>query len=168
MERSPSVPLSRGLKIEDLASKVPGEGSPELSKLFSANAFVHAVSGSVGGNVAMLGQSCADVVAFTHPALCSDPPPICIVSLHRWTGTAFYPLDQLVIRAQAATDKGKSVGPFRAMADVIASEGVSGLYRGLNSTLFTLFVANFIYFYAFHLMRAYVARNKHMRKIGKV
>ena len=37
---------------------------------------------------------------------------------------AFYPLDQLVMRAQAATGKGKSGGPIRAMMDVIATEGV--------------------------------------------
>jgi hypothetical protein len=72
------------------------------------------------------------------------------------------------MRAQAATDKNKSGGPLRAMIDVINTEGVSGLYRGLNSTLFTLFAANFIYFYAFHLLRAFVGRNKAMRKIGKV
>lgn len=72
------------------------------------------------------------------------------------------------MRAQAATDKGKSGGPLRAMIDVISTEGVSGLYRGLNSTLFTLFFANFIYFYAFHLMRAFVGRNKRIRKLGKV
>ena len=72
------------------------------------------------------------------------------------------------MRAQAATDKGKSGGPLRAMMDVMSTEGVSGLYRGLNSTLFTLFFANFIYFYAFHLMRAFVSRNKRIRKLGKV
>lgn len=134
-EGAPSMHLSRGLKIEDVASSVsPAAGQSEVSKLFSADAFMHAVSGSVGGNIAML---------------------------------AFYPLDQLVMRAQAATDKNKSGGPLRAMIDVINTEGVSGLYRGLNSTLFTLFAANFIYFYAFHLLRAFVGRNKAMRKIGK-
>ena len=81
---------------------------------------------------------------------------------------AFYPLDQLVMRAQAATEKGKSGGPLRAMLDVIATEGVSGLYRGLGSTLFTLFAANFIYFYAFHLMRAVAMRNQRLRRLGKV
>ena len=81
---------------------------------------------------------------------------------------AFYPLDQLVMRAQAATEKGKSGGPLRAMLDVIATEGVPGLYRGLGSTLFTLFAANFIYFYAFHLMRAVAMRNQRLRRLGKV
>jgi hypothetical protein len=60
------------------------------------------------------------------------------------------------------------MGPFRAMMHVISTEGVAGLYRGLYSTLFTLFVANFIYFYAFHLMRMLVRRNKYMRNIGQV
>lgn len=132
--RTPSVPLSRGLKIEDLASEIAADGQSDVSQLFSREALSHAVSGSIGGNIAML---------------------------------AFYPLDQLVMRAQAATDKGKSGGPLRAMMDVVSTEGVSGLYRGLNSTLFTLFFANFIYFYAFHLMRAFVGRNKRIRKLGK-
>ena len=93
----------------------------------------YAVSGSVGGNIAML---------------------------------AFYPLDQLVMRAQASTsDKRTRVGPLRAMMDVINTEGISGLYRGLNSTLVTLFVANFIYFYAFHLLRALVRTNQNFRKV---
>ena len=72
-----------------------------------------------------------------------------------------------MIRAQAATNKSKSGGPLRAMTDVIATEGVAGLYRGLTSTLFTLFIANFIYFYAFHLMRALVSRSGRMRQLGK-
>lgn len=72
------------------------------------------------------------------------------------------------MRAQAATQKSKSGGPLRAMKDVIASEGVAGLYRGLSSTLITLFAANFIYFYAFHFMRAFVTSNTRMRQLGKV
>jgi hypothetical protein len=46
-----TVPMSRGFKIENFAD----EGGAHQSKLFSADALVHAVSGSVGGNVAMLG-----------------------------------------------------------------------------------------------------------------
>ena len=46
-----TVPMSRGFKIENFAD----EGGALQSKLFSADALVHAVSGSVGGNVAMLG-----------------------------------------------------------------------------------------------------------------
>ena len=56
-ERERSIHLSRGLKIEDLAaSRAPGDAGGLLgSKLFSMGALSHAVSGSVGGNVAMLG-----------------------------------------------------------------------------------------------------------------
>ena len=54
-DRTPSVPLSRGLKIEDLASKVAADGQPDVSRLFSREALSHAVSGSIGGNIAMLG-----------------------------------------------------------------------------------------------------------------
>jgi hypothetical protein len=49
---------------------------------------------------------------------------------------------------------------YRAMKQVIDKEGLSGLYRGLNSTLTTLFAANFIYFYAFHLLRIAISKNK--------
>jgi hypothetical protein len=55
MDRSPSVPLSRGLKIEDLASNVSTDDQSDASRLFSREALSHAVSGSVGGNIAMLG-----------------------------------------------------------------------------------------------------------------
>eukprot|EP00960_Hanusia_phi_P070257 767270-Hanusia_phi.AAC.4 len=84
--------------------------------------------------------------------------------------TAFYPLDQLVIRAQAA-GKGQKNKKFkstwRALHDVIAEEGLSGLYRGLNSTLITLFAANFIYFYAFHLLRLVLNRSNLFQMLKK-
>jgi hypothetical protein len=54
LERKPSIPLSRGLKIEDLASGEQAMTSKPMN-LFSMGALSHAVSGSVGGNVAMLG-----------------------------------------------------------------------------------------------------------------
>eukprot|EP00961_Rhodomonas_salina_P115931 1560171-Rhodomonas_salina.1 len=117
--------LSRGFKIEELADRA------ESGTLFSADALSHAISGSVGGNVAML---------------------------------AFYPLDQLVTRAQAAS-KGTSKHPWKALVDVVATEGVSGLYRGLNSTLITLFAANFIYFYAFHFVRIVSTRKGTLKDV---
>jgi len=49
----PAMQLSRGLKIENLA----GADGAHASQLFSADALAHAVSGSVGGNIAMLGTS---------------------------------------------------------------------------------------------------------------
>eukprot|EP00281_Chroomonas_sp_CCMP1168_P017884 CAMPEP_0206213222 /NCGR_PEP_ID=MMETSP0047_2-20121206/1006_1 /ASSEMBLY_ACC=CAM_ASM_000192 /TAXON_ID=195065 /ORGANISM="Chroomonas mesostigmatica_cf, Strain CCMP1168" /LENGTH=73 /DNA_ID=CAMNT_0053635355 /DNA_START=261 /DNA_END=479 /DNA_ORIENTATION=- len=69
--------LSRTPKIEDVAGDAPS-GSV-ASQLFSMHALSHAISGSVGGNVAML---------------------------------AFYPLDQLVMRAQAQAS-GQSKTPWR-------------------------------------------------------
>ena len=41
--------LSRGFKIEDIADT-------EIPKLFSYAALSHAISGSIGGNVAMSGE----------------------------------------------------------------------------------------------------------------
>ena len=42
--------VSRGFKIEELAESKDG------ATIFSADALSHAISGSVGGNVAMLGR----------------------------------------------------------------------------------------------------------------
>ncbi len=71
VERIASVPMSRGLKIEDLAAAPGGAGDQaEASQLFSVDALVHAVSGSVGGNVAMLGAlRCPPGCARAAPAL---------------------------------------------------------------------------------------------------
>mmetsp|Transcript_37036 Transcript_37036/g.72285 ORF Transcript_37036/g.72285 Transcript_37036/m.72285 type:complete len:350 (+) Transcript_37036:123-1172(+) len=125
--------LSRTPKIEDVATPEAGADTTIAGQLFSVTALSHAVSGSVGGNVAML---------------------------------AFYPLDQLVMRAQTA-GKGKSRNPLSAMKHVLEVEGIGGLYRGLGSTLMTLFAANFIYFYAFHLLRIGFTRNEVSRALGK-
>jgi len=50
---------------------------------------------------------------------------------------------------------------------VIKVEGIGGLYRGMGSTLMTLFAANFIYFYAFHILRIGFTRSKASRDLGK-
>jgi adenine nucleotide transporter 17 len=55
----------------------------------------------------------------------------------------------------------------RELQDVLATEGVRGLYRGIHSTLFTLFAANFIYFYAFHILRLMASRSAAARRLGK-
>jgi adenine nucleotide transporter 17 len=55
----------------------------------------------------------------------------------------------------------------RELQDVLATEGVRGLYRGIHSTLFTLFAANFIYFYAFHILRLTASRSAAARRLGK-
>ena len=80
LERERSIHLSRGLKIEDLAaSRAPGDAGGLLgSKLFSMGALSHAVSGSVGGNVAMLGAMPAPPIAcriFRRACLCPAARP---------------------------------------------------------------------------------------------
>jgi hypothetical protein len=51
MGRNDSAPhLSRGFKIEDVADT-------EIPQLFSMAALSHAISGSIGGNIAMSGTS---------------------------------------------------------------------------------------------------------------
>lgn len=66
VDRSPSVPLSRGLKIEDLAN-VSADSQSDASKLFSREALSHAVSGSIGGNIAMLGANFSCSFSFAWP-----------------------------------------------------------------------------------------------------
>ena len=63
----PAMQLSRGLKIENLA----GADGAHASQLFSADALAHAVSGSVGGNIAMLGSPFSNVHAPHFLVLCS-------------------------------------------------------------------------------------------------
>ena len=83
-ERTPSVPMSRGLKIEDLAAAPGGAGDQaEASQLFSVDALVHAVSGSVGGNVAMLGALRCPLAARARGASPSACAGACACSLAR-------------------------------------------------------------------------------------
>ena len=82
-ERIPSVPMSRGLKIEDLAAAPGGAGEAEASQLFSVDALVHAVSGSVGGNVAMLGALRCRLAARARGASPSACAGACACSLAR-------------------------------------------------------------------------------------
>ncbi|KAJ1490958.1 mitochondrial carrier domain-containing protein [Baffinella frigidus] len=143
--------LSRSSKIEDVAlpdmvavpdraaMPVDSGGSvvmPAIAageSLVSMDALSHAISGSVGGNLAML---------------------------------VFYPLDQLVIRAQTARKEARK-STFRQLQEVLKTEGVRGLYRGMNSTLITLFTANFIYFYAFHILRLMATKSEASRDLGR-
>lgn len=65
-----------------------------------------------------------------------------------------YPLITLSTRAQVESKKEE--GKFRdAVQKIIAREGVSGLYSGINSALFGISVTNFVYYYWYEWTRAF-------------
>uniref|UniRef100_A0A6B2LAX7 Peroxisomal membrane protein PMP34 n=1 Tax=Arcella intermedia TaxID=1963864 RepID=A0A6B2LAX7_9EUKA len=59
--------------------------------------------------------------------------------------TSFYPLD--VIRTYQQVDKKNTI------IKIITDEGVSVLYRGLQATLISLYISNFVYFYANNMLK---------------
>ncbi|KAL6698956.1 mitochondrial carrier domain-containing protein [Trichoderma pleuroticola] len=65
-----------------------------------------------------------------------------------------YPLITLSTRAQVESKKAESKF-FEAIQKIIAREGVSGLYSGINSALFGISVTNFIYYYWYEWTRAF-------------
>ncbi|KAL6867967.1 mitochondrial carrier domain-containing protein [Trichoderma novae-zelandiae] len=65
-----------------------------------------------------------------------------------------YPLITLSTRAQVESRKAESKFT-EAIQKIIAREGVSGLYSGINSALFGISVTNFIYYYWYEWTRAF-------------
>ena len=57
-----------------------------------------------------------------------------------------YPLITLSTRAQVESKRAHS-STLNAVRHIIAREGVSGLYSGLDSALFGISVTNFVYYY---------------------
>ncbi|ETS79192.1 hypothetical protein PFICI_09045 [Pestalotiopsis fici W106-1] len=65
-----------------------------------------------------------------------------------------YPLITLSTRAQVESTRGET--PFlTAVRRIIAREGVSGLYAGLDSAVFGISVTNFVYYYWYEWTRAF-------------
>jgi hypothetical protein len=104
--------LSRTGKIEDLADTdvAASQDTGASEPVVSMNALAHAIAGSIGGNIAMLGEfSRPALVGPKHGGARSAPSGLvlglasasCKADIKAW-GPAFYPLDQLVIRAQTA------------------------------------------------------------------
>lgn len=69
------------------------------------------------------------------------------LSFHR------YPLITLSTRAQVES-KRAATGFLAAVQQIVAREGVSGLYSGLSSALFGISVTNFVYYYWYEWTRA--------------
>jgi len=47
-------------------------------------------------------------------------------------------------------DRRKTTGPLTTMIELVRDEGLLTLYRGCQSTLISISVSNFVYFYSFH------------------
>lgn len=65
-----------------------------------------------------------------------------------------YPLITLSTRAQVESKKAESKF-IEAVQRIVAREGVSGLYSGINSALFGISVTNFVYYYWYEWTRAF-------------
>ncbi|XP_025018150.1 peroxisomal membrane protein PMP34-like [Tetranychus urticae] len=67
--------------------------------------------------------------------------------------TTFYPLDIVRSRLQV-DDLAKGKNTWALIKEILDSEGLEGLYRGLEPVLISLCASNFVYFYSFHGLRA--------------
>ncbi|CAJ0545710.1 Ff.00g091830.m01.CDS01 [Fusarium sp. VM40] len=65
-----------------------------------------------------------------------------------------YPLITLSTRAQVESKKAESKFS-EAVGNIIAREGISGLYSGINSALFGISITNFVYYYWYEWTRAF-------------
>jgi adenine nucleotide transporter 17 len=65
-----------------------------------------------------------------------------------------YPLITLSTRAQVESKKAES-NFSEAVGNIIAREGISGLYAGINSALFGISITNFVYYYWYEWTRAF-------------
>lgn len=69
--------------------------------------------------------------------------------------SVFYPLDTVRSRLQIEnTDRRKALNTLQIIQQLIREEGTSSLYRGLVPVLQSLCISNFVYFYAFHSLKA--------------
>ncbi|KAK4167326.1 mitochondrial carrier domain-containing protein [Cladorrhinum sp. PSN259] len=65
-----------------------------------------------------------------------------------------YPLITLSTRAQVESKRAETAF-LAAVQNIVAREGVSGLYSGLSSALFGISVTNFVYYYWYEWTRAF-------------
>ena len=73
-----------------------------------------------------------------------------------------YPLITLSTRAQVESRRAQTAF-LTSVQQIIAREGVSGLYAGLDSAVFGISVTNFVYYYWYEFTRAFFER----RSLGK-
>lgn len=76
-----------------------------------------------------------------------------------------YPLITLSTRAQVESKRAQT-SFLASVQQIIAREGVSGLYAGLDSAVFGISVTNFVYYYWYEWTRAFFERRNPGKKLG--
>ncbi|OIW27981.1 putative peroxisomal membrane protein PMP47A [Coniochaeta ligniaria NRRL 30616] len=76
-----------------------------------------------------------------------------------------YPLITLSTRAQVESKRAQTAF-LTSVQQIIAREGVSGLYAGLDSAVFGISVTNFVYYYWYEWTRAFFERRSPGKKLG--
>jgi adenine nucleotide transporter 17 len=76
-----------------------------------------------------------------------------------------YPLITLSTRAQVES-KRASTSTLDALRAIIAREGISGLFAGLDSALFGIGVTNFVYYYWYEWCRAALEKRNGGKRLG--
>lgn len=76
-----------------------------------------------------------------------------------------FPLDTLRVRMQREVARvgRREVLTWRLMFVILEDEGVGGLYRGLDSSVFALLFANFVYFFAYRALALAMGTGKALR-----
>ncbi|KAL9906302.1 peroxisomal membrane protein PMP34 [Glossina fuscipes] len=76
--------------------------------------------------------------------------------------STFYPLDTVRSRLQLEDPErsGKARSTLKVIKEIVLGEGFLSLYRGLGPVLQSLCISNFVYFYAFHTLKALTAGGK--------
>lgn len=75
-----------------------------------------------------------------------------------------YPLITLSTRAQVESKRAQTAF-LTSVQQIIAREGVSGLYAGLDSAVFGISVTNFVYYYWYEWTRAFFERRSAGKKL---
>lgn len=78
--------------------------------------------------------------------------------------TATYPLMGISTRAAVDRSKNKSESLIKAIHNVIAKDGVKGLYDGLSSSLIGIGVTNFVYYFFFEAARDFILKSKRLTR----
>jgi adenine nucleotide transporter 17 len=78
-----------------------------------------------------------------------------------------YPLITLSTRAQVESKRAQTAF-LTSVQQIIAREGVSGLYAGLDSAVFGISVTNFVYYYWYEWTRSFFERRSAGRKLTTV
>ncbi|XP_061392779.1 peroxisomal membrane protein PMP34 [Musca vetustissima] len=70
--------------------------------------------------------------------------------------STFYPLDTVRSRLQLEDPEknGEARSTMQVIKEIVLGEGFQSLYRGLGPVLQSLCISNFVYFYAFHCLKA--------------